>query len=183
MFLGPIWYVLEFSILCPYFFLAWWMSLNLVELFFRSMWIWWKKAYRWLEAYNHWLALSPPNMCSMIQAGYAMLFFECLRLELCMIVMETTNTTRRTLEERIKNLKLENCQYDPHFFASQEGNTEGGSFRGGSRRSSCRQTQSPNDVWLLFLFFLQKKRKCSLDNLVVFPMFSSLSFGSYRDFN
>ena len=45
-------------------------------------------------------------MCSMIQAGYAMLFFECLRLELCMIVMETTNTTRRTLEERIKNSNL-----------------------------------------------------------------------------
>ena len=50
--------------------------------------------------------------------------------------METAGTTRRTLEERIKSLKLENRQYDPCFFASYEGNTEGGSSRGGSRRSS-----------------------------------------------
>ena len=28
---------------------------------------------------------------------------------------------------------------------------------------------------LYFLFFLQNKSKCSLDNLVLFPMFSSLS--------
>ena len=48
--------------------------------------------------------------------------------------METTNITRRALKERIKSLELENCQYDPRFFASQEGNTEGGSSRGGSRR-------------------------------------------------
>ena len=60
--------------------------------------------------------------------------------------METADTTRRTLKERIKSLKLENRQYDPRFFASQEGNTEGGSFRGGSRRSLRRQTRSPNDV-------------------------------------
>ena len=60
--------------------------------------------------------------------------------------METTNSIRRALEERITNLELENRQYDPRFFASQEGNIEGGSSRGGSRRSSCRQTQSPNDA-------------------------------------
>ena len=60
--------------------------------------------------------------------------------------METADTTRRTLEERIRSLKLENRQYDSQFFASQEGNTEGGSSRGRSRRSSRRQTQSSNDV-------------------------------------
>ena len=97
--------------------------------------------------------------------------------------METANSTRKALEERIKSLELENRPYDPHFFASQEGNTEGGSSRGGSKRSSRRRTQSSNDVRLVFLFFLQKKRKCSLDNLVLFSMFSSLSLGSCRDFN
>ena len=60
--------------------------------------------------------------------------------------MEITDAARRTLEETIRSLKLENRQYDPLFFASQEGNTEGGSSRDGSRRSSCRCTQSPNDV-------------------------------------
>ena len=60
--------------------------------------------------------------------------------------METADTTRRTLEERIRSLKLENRQYDSRFFASQEGNTEGGSSRGRTRRSSRRQTQSSNDV-------------------------------------
>ena len=60
--------------------------------------------------------------------------------------MEAANSTRRTLEERIKSLKLENCQYDCRFFTSQEGNTEGGSFRDESRRSSRRQTRSPNDI-------------------------------------
>ena len=60
--------------------------------------------------------------------------------------METADTSRRALEERIRSLELENRQYDPHFFASQEGNTEGGSSRGGLRRSSRRRTLSPNDV-------------------------------------
>ena len=60
--------------------------------------------------------------------------------------METANAIKRTLEEMIRSLELENCQYDPRFLTSQEGNTEGGSSRGGSRRSSCRQTWSPNDV-------------------------------------
>ena len=60
--------------------------------------------------------------------------------------METTNITRRSLKERIRSLELENRQYDPRFFASQEGNTKGGSSRGGLRRSSRRQTQSPNDA-------------------------------------
>ena len=49
--------------------------------------------------------------------------------------METVDFTRRALEERIKSLELENRQYDPRFFASQEGNTEGGSSKGGTRRS------------------------------------------------
>ena len=60
--------------------------------------------------------------------------------------METIDAARRTLEERIRNIELENCQYDPHFFANQEGNTEGGSSRGESKRSSHRQTRSLNDV-------------------------------------
>ena len=60
--------------------------------------------------------------------------------------METTDAARRTLEETIWSLELENRQYDSFFFASQEGNTEGGSSRDGSRRSSCRCTRSPNDV-------------------------------------
>ena len=60
--------------------------------------------------------------------------------------METADAARRTLEERIRSLELENRQYDPLFFASQEGNTKGGSSRGRSRRSSRRQTWSPNDV-------------------------------------
>ena len=60
--------------------------------------------------------------------------------------METIDNTRRTLEERIRNLELETRQYNPHFFSSQEGNTKGGSPRGGSRRSSHRRTWSPNDA-------------------------------------
>ena len=88
--------------------------------------------------------------------------------------MEIADSSRRALEERIRSLKLENRQYDTRFFASQEGNTEGGSSRGGLRRSSCRQTRSPNDARLVCLVFLQNKRKCSLDNLVLFSMFRSL---------
>ena len=60
--------------------------------------------------------------------------------------METADFTRRALEERIKSLELENRQYDPRFFASQEGNTKGGSSKGGTRRSFRKQTQSPNDA-------------------------------------
>ncbi|KAK9996765.1 hypothetical protein SO802_021451 [Lithocarpus litseifolius] len=50
--------------------------------------------------------------------------------------METTDATRRALDERIKSLELENHKYNPRFFSSQEGNTKGGSSRGGLRRSS-----------------------------------------------
>ena len=50
--------------------------------------------------------------------------------------MEVADSARRTLEDRIRNLKLENHQYDPRFNASQEGDTEGSSSRGGSMRSS-----------------------------------------------
>ena len=60
--------------------------------------------------------------------------------------MEITDAARRTLEETIRSLKLENRQYDSRFFASQEGNTEGGSSRGRTRRSSRRQTWSPSDI-------------------------------------
>ena len=37
--------------------------------------------------------------------------------------MEAVDAARRTLEERVRSLELENRQYDPHFFSSQEGNT------------------------------------------------------------
>ena len=60
--------------------------------------------------------------------------------------MEAADSARRTLEDRIRNLELENRQYDPRFYAIQEANTEGGSFRGGSRRSSHRWAKSPNDI-------------------------------------
>ena len=73
--------------------------------------------------------------------------------------MEAADSTRRTLKERIKSLELENRQYDPQFFTSQEGNTEGGSSRGGLRRSSSRQTRSPNDVCLVFLIFPAKQKE------------------------
>ena len=52
--------------------------------------------------------------------------------------MEAADSVRRTLKDRIRNLKLENHQDDPRFYESQEENTEGDSFRGRSRRSSCR---------------------------------------------
>ena len=38
--------------------------------------------------------------------------------------METVDNTRRTLEERIRNLDFENHQYNSRFFSSQEENTE-----------------------------------------------------------
>ena len=60
--------------------------------------------------------------------------------------MAMTDSTRRSLEERIRTLELENRQHDPRFYASQEGNIEHGSSRGGLRRSSHRRTRSPNDV-------------------------------------
>ena len=75
--------------------------------------------------------------------------------------METTNFTRRALEERIRSLELENCQYDPSFFSSQDGNIEGGSSRSGSRRSLRRRTQSPNDV--RFVFFLMRSCRTNLN--------------------
>ena len=88
-FLGSIWYVLAFLFLCPYSFLAYWMAHNLVDLCFKLMWILWRKACRWLETCNCWLVLSPPNMCSMRRAGYAMMLSECLWLGL-FLMMELT---------------------------------------------------------------------------------------------
>ena len=43
--------------------------------------------------------------------------------------METADSSRKALEESIRSLELENRQYGPRFFASQEGNTKGGSSR------------------------------------------------------
>ena len=58
--------------------------------------------------------------------------------------MADVNTT--SLEERIRNLELQNRQQESWFYASQEGDTEGGSSRGGSGRSSRKQARSPNDA-------------------------------------
>ena len=33
--------------------------------------------------------------------------------------MGAVDSARRTLEDRIRNLELKNCQYDPWFYASQ----------------------------------------------------------------
>ena len=60
--------------------------------------------------------------------------------------MEATDATRRTLDERTKSLKLENRQYDPHFFTSYEGNTKGSSSEVGQGDPHEGQTRSPNDV-------------------------------------
>ena len=60
--------------------------------------------------------------------------------------MEIADAAKRTLEERIRSLEFENRQHDPRFFISQEGNTEGGSSKGGSRRFSRRRNWSPNDA-------------------------------------
>ena len=35
---------------------------------------------------SYWLALNPPNMCSMVRVGYAMFLSEYLLLELCLMV-------------------------------------------------------------------------------------------------
>ena len=88
-FLGPIWYILTFLFLCPYFFLAYWMAHDLVNLCFKFMWILWRKACRWLEACNRWLVLSPLNMCSMRWAWYAMMLSECLWLRLFLMMKLT----------------------------------------------------------------------------------------------
>ena len=56
------------------------------------------------------------------------------------------NVNTRSLEERIKNLELQNRQQESWFYASPEGDTEDGSSRGGSKRSSSRRTRSPNEA-------------------------------------
>ena len=50
--------------------------------------------------------------------------------------MALADANTKSLEERIKNLDLQNQQQESRFYASQEGDTESGSSRGGSRRSS-----------------------------------------------
>ena len=64
--------------------------------------------------------------------------------------MAMANANTGSLEERIRDLELQNWQQESRFYVSQEGDTEGGSSRGGSKRSSCRRTQSLNDAWLVF---------------------------------
>ena len=64
--------------------------------------------------------------------------------------MAMANANTRSLEERIRDLELLNQQQESRFYASQEVDIKDGSSRGGSKRSSCRQTQSLNDAWLVF---------------------------------
>ena len=90
------------------------------------------------------------------------------------------NANKRSLEERIRNLELENQQQNSRFYGSQEGNTEGGSSKGGLRWSSRRQTWSPNDVWFMFLIFLQNKKKCSLDKLVLISVLALCPWNCFR---
>ena len=92
-FLGPIRYVLAFLFLWPYFFLAYWMAHDLVDLCFRLMWILWRKSCRWLEACNRWLVLSPSKMCLMTWARYAKMLFECLWLRLFLMMKLTLGLT------------------------------------------------------------------------------------------
>ena len=65
------------------------MAHDLVDLCFRLMWILWRKVCKLLEAYNRWLVLNLPNMCSIRRAGYAMKLSECLLLGL-FLMMELT---------------------------------------------------------------------------------------------
>ena len=50
--------------------------------------------------------------------------------------MALADTNMRSLEEKIRNFELHKRQQESRFYASQEGDTEGGISRGGSRRSS-----------------------------------------------
>jgi len=62
--------------------------------------------------------------------------------------MVNAKANTRVLEERIRNLEFQNRRQEPQFYTSQERqrDTEGGSSRGGPRRSSNWQTRSPNDA-------------------------------------
>ena len=92
--------------------------------------------------------------------------------------METANTTRRTLEERIRSLELENRQYDPRFSKVKKEILKVALLEvdQGDPHASGLEILMMYDLYISF--FLQKKRKCFLDNLVLFPMFSSLSLES-----
>ncbi|KAL0008663.1 hypothetical protein SO802_010165 [Lithocarpus litseifolius] len=54
--------------------------------------------------------------------------------------MAMANANTRSLEGRIRNIELQKRQQESPFYANQEGDTEGGSSRDGSRRSSHRRT-------------------------------------------
>ena len=180
MFLGLIQYVLACSVLCPYFFLAYWMTHDLVDLCFKLMWILWRKVCEWLEASNRWLILSLPNMCLMRWVGYTMMLSECLLLVL-FLIMELTLDFADFLGTSNGSCWFHQKDFggkdqEPWTWESSIWSSILHKSRGGSRRSSCKRTRSPNDVWPVFLiFFLQNKRKCSLDNLILQSMFSSLS--------
>ncbi|KAL0015605.1 hypothetical protein SO802_002674 [Lithocarpus litseifolius] len=102
---------LNFLVPCPYFFLACWMAHDLGRFL---------------------LQVDVDLMEESMQTIGG--------LQLLVSQVEVADSARRTLEDRNRNLELENRQYDPRFYASQEGNTEGSSSRVGLRRSSRRQT-------------------------------------------
>ena len=54
--------------------------------------------------------------------------------------MALVDANTRSLKERIRNRELQNWQQESRFYASQEGDTEGGSSRGGLRKSSHQWT-------------------------------------------
>jgi len=56
--------------------------------------------------------------------------------------MASVKANTQALEERIKNLQFQDRRQEPQFYTDQEqqGNTEGGSSRGGPRRSSLWRT-------------------------------------------
>ena len=89
--------------------------------------------------------------------------------------METADTTRRTLKERIRSLKLENRQYDPRFSKVKKEILKVALLEVDQEDPHASGLEILMMYDLYISFFLQKKRKCFLDNLVLFPMFSSLS--------
>ena len=170
--------MLNFLVPCPYFFLACWMAHNLVDLCFRLMLILWRKICIWSKDCNYWLVLNLPNMWSMRRARYAMMLSECLFLGLFIdnghstwlcwlfrwVEWQQLIPLKELWKKGSETLNLRTISMILWFYASQEGNTEGGSFRGGLRRSSRRRTRSPNDVWFVFSTHPNKTRSVSQTN-------------------
>ena len=92
--------------------------------------------------------------------------------------MEITNTTRRTLEERIRSLNLENFSMILAFsqFKKEILKVAPLEVDRGDPHAGGLEVLMMSDLY--FSFFLQNKRKCSIDNLVLISMFSFLSLES-----